>query len=125
MSGRSLLTAEDVAEVVREFQQENEVPTRHARTATMTARGEPVMPGGMAGALLDLDLDLDLSQIKLSPDEADDMHQQMAALTADQRGDQLQRLERGLLRLERINLQTLALLQKLVAAVKKPGVSDT
>ena len=46
---------------------------------------------------------------------------QIAALTADQRGDQLQRLERSLLRLERINVQTLAMLQKLVHAVKKPG----
>jgi hypothetical protein len=42
-------------------------------------------------------------------------------LSADQRGDQLQRLERSMLRLERSNLQTLALLQQLVAAVKKPG----
>ena len=40
-------------------------------------------------------------------------------LAADQRGDQLQRLERSLLRLERINVQTLAMLQKLVNAVKK------
>jgi general secretion pathway protein A len=39
-------------------------------------------------------------------------------LTADQRADQLQRLERSLLRLERINVQTLALMQKLVNAVR-------
>ena len=121
LSGRTLLTAEDVAEIVREFQQENEVPTRTASTAMMTSRGEPVMPGGMAGAVLDLDL----SQIKLNAEEADGMHQQIAALAADQRGDQLQRLERSLLRLERINVQTLTMLQKLVAAVKKPGANDT
>ncbi len=52
------------------------------------------------------------------------MSKQIAALTADQRGDQLQRLERSLLRLERINVQTLNMLQKLVAAVKKPGGKD-
>ena len=35
--------------------------------------------------------------------------------------DRLQRLERSLLRLERINVQTLSMLQQLVQAVKKPG----
>ena len=42
---------------------------------------------------------------------------------ADQRGDQLQRLEKSLLRLERSNLQVLTLLQQLVSALsrRKPG----
>ncbi|MBE0547487.1 MAG: hypothetical protein IH627_07505 [Rubrivivax sp.] len=75
------------------------------------------MPGGLAGAVLDVDM----SEGKLDAEEAQGMSRQIAALTADQRGDQLQRLERSLLRLERINLQTLAMLQKLVDAVKKPG----
>ena len=115
LAGRTELTVEDVTEVVREFNQENAVASRPA-TAAMSAGGEPSMPGGLAGA----ELDVDLSQLKLSPGEADSMSQQLAALTADQRGDQLQRLERSLLRLERINVQTLSMLQKLVAAVKKP-----
>jgi len=116
LAGRTALTAEDVAEVVREFQQENVVAARPA-PAHQLSGGEPSMPGGLAGA----ELDLDLSQLKLSSEEADGMSKQIAALTADQRGDQLQRLERGLLRLERINVQTLNMLQKLVSAVKKPG----
>jgi general secretion pathway protein A len=116
LAGRSALTAEDVAEVVREFQQENAVTARPA-AAHQSSSGEPSMPGGLAGA----ELDLDLSQVKLSAEDADGMSKQIAALTADQRGDQLQRLERSLLRLERINVQTLNMLQKLVASVKKPG----
>jgi general secretion pathway protein A len=120
LSGRTHLTADDVGEVVREFQQENAVPAR-AATAAIDVRGEPVMPGGMAGAVLDLDL----SQLKLSDEEVEGMSQQIAALTNDQRGDQLQRLERSLLRLERINVQTLTMLQKLVEAVKKPGGGNT
>jgi hypothetical protein len=48
------------------------------------------------------------------------MARQLGRLSAEQRGDQIQRLERGLLRLERSNLQVLAMLQQLVAAVKKP-----
>jgi hypothetical protein len=71
------------------------------------------MPGGLAGAVLDLDL----TQLKLDPETAENLSRQIDALAADQRGDQLQRLERGLLRLERINVQTLSLLQTLVKAL--------
>jgi len=121
LSGRTALTAEDVAEVVREFEQENEVPQRPAANPPLASNGEPMMPGGLAGAVLDLDL----SQLKLAPEEADAMGRQLADLAADQRGDQLQRLEKSLLRLERINVQTLNMLQKLVASVKKPGGDGT
>jgi general secretion pathway protein A len=119
LAGRAELTAQDVAEVVREFEQENAVAKpRPASTAPALAGGEPSMPGGLAGEALDVDL----SQLKLPADEAEGMSRQLADLAADQRGDQLQRLERSLLRLERINVQTLTMLQKLVAAVgKKPG----
>ncbi len=118
LGGRTHLTAADVTEVVQEFEQENEVPVRRA-PAGAAVPGEPSQPGGMAGAVLDIDLDL--SQVKLSAEAADEMHKQIAGLTADQRGDQLQRLERSLLRLERINVQTLTMLQKLVTALSKPG----
>lgn len=114
LSGRTHLTADDVTEVVREFEQENQVPVRPERVA-LTAGADPSMPGGMAGALLDLDL----GKLHLSADDAEAMTRQIAGLAADQRGDQLQRLERSLLRLERTNLQILEVLQKLVASVKK------
>jgi general secretion pathway protein A len=118
LAGRSHLTADDVKEVVQEFQQENEVPMRSAVSgvAGMQAGGEPLMPGGLAAA----SLDLDLSKVALDSEQVEGMSRQIAALTADQRGDQLQRLERSLLRLERINVQTLTMLQQLVQAVKKP-----
>jgi len=120
LSGRTHLTADDVAEVVREFEQENQVPVRSERVA-LAAGADASMPGGLAGALLDLDL----SKLQLSADDAEAMTRQIAGLAADQRGDQLQRLERSLLRLERTNLQILDVLQKLVASVKKtdPGAS--
>ena len=117
LAGRTLLTAEDVAEVVREFQQENAVTARPVSTPALAQGAESSAPGGLGG----VELNLDLSQLKLGTAEAEGMSKQIAALTADQRGDQLQRLERSLLRLERINVQTLNMLQKLVAAVKKPG----
>lgn len=118
LAGRTALTAADVEEVVKEFQQENAVAARPAAPAPQPALlgGEPSMPGGLAG----MAVDVDLTQLKLDAGEADAMSKQLAALTADARGDQLQRLERSLLRLERTNVQILGLLSKLVAAAKKP-----
>lgn len=116
LNARPHITEADVNEVVREFEQENQVPAR-AQQVAMAGAGAAEMPGGMAGALLDVDL----SAVQLSGDEAEAMSKQLASLTADQRGDQLQRLERSLLRLERINVQTLAMLTKLVEAVKRTG----
>ncbi len=113
LAERTNLTAADLAEVVREVNAENDVPQRKATTAPVNQTGEPLMPGGLAGAVLDLDL----SSVNLAPEKAEDMSRQLAQLTAEQRGDQLQRLERSLLRLERTNLQTLALLQKLVESL--------
>lgn len=112
LAGRAHLTVADVEEVVSELQQENAVPNSPAVSPVMRA-GEPVMPGGVAGAVLDVDL----TRLKVRPDEAESMSSQLESLAADQRGDQLQRLERSLLRLERINIQTLSLLQKLVVAI--------
>ena len=119
LANKTQLGGDDVGEVVREFEQESSVPSRAAGTA-VSARNSAEMPGGLAGAVLDVDI----TQLKLDGDDADAMSKQIAALTADQRGDQLQRLERSLLRLERINVQTLSMLQKLVASVKKPEPRD-
>ncbi|MFO0444876.1 MAG: ATPase, partial [Betaproteobacteria bacterium] len=119
LAGRTALTLADVDEVVKEFTMENAAAARPAGTAPQPALlgGEPTAPGGLAG----LAPDVDLSQIKVDGATAEEISKQLAALTADARGDQLQRLERSLLRLERTNVQILGLLSKLVAGVKKPG----
>jgi putative secretion ATPase (PEP-CTERM system associated) len=116
LAGRTHLTADDVTEVVREFQQESGVPTR---PMLLAAGGQPdaTVPDTVRA---DMALNIELGKLKVEPEEAERMSRQLAQLTADQRGDQLQRLERSLLRLERINLQTLGMLQKLVNAVKRP-----
>jgi putative secretion ATPase (PEP-CTERM system associated) len=112
LGNKTHLTADDVAEVVREFAQESNVPAKPAPVAA-AASGDTQMVATAA------DLDVDLSKLKLEIGEAEAMGKQLAQLTADQRGDQLQRLERSMLRLERINVQTLSMLQKLVKAVQK------
>lgn len=118
LGGRTHLTVADVQEVVSELQQETGTPAR----ATVTAAAAKEEASGLAPLSGPMPLDVDLTKLKLDPDDAEKMQRQLAQLTADQRGDQLQRLERSLLRLERINVQTLSMLQKLVAAVQKsPG----
>ncbi len=109
LGGRTHLTAADVAEVVQEFAQESKVPARPRAAAGATA-------DGVATAT---EIDVDLGKLRLDAGEAEAMSGQLAQLTADQRGDRLQRLERSLMRLEGVNMQTLALLQKLVDAVSK------
>ena len=117
LSGRAQLTVDDLNEVVAELRQENTVPHHSPASAMPALAGaERHMPGGLAGQELEIDSD----RLELDDEQLQGMSRQIADLAADQRGDQLQRLERGLLRLERTNLQTLALLHSLVAALKKP-----
>jgi hypothetical protein len=117
LGGKTHLTEADVATVVEEFALESKVP---ARQPVLAYGANASTPGGHAGADTDVDIDIDISHSRLDASQVDDMTRQIAALTADQRGDQLQRLERSLLRLERINVQTLGMLQKLVQSMKKP-----
>lgn len=117
LAGKTHLELADVDEVVKEFAQEAAVPSRPAVPAVAAPVSTDSMPGDLPASG---PLDVDLGRLQLDPAAADTMARQLGRLSADQRGDQIQRLERGLLRLERSNLQVLALLQQLVAAVKKP-----
>ena len=119
LAGRHHLTADDVNEVVSEFQQENRVPDRPA-PAGLQAQGA----ASAAAAALDIELDIDADGPDIDPAMAAGMSKQLEQLTADQRGDQLQRLERSLLRLERINVQTLSMLTQLVNALSKNNAND-
>ena len=63
--------------------------------------------------LMTLDLNLDTNL-------ADSMAQQLAHVTAEQLSARLLRIERSVLRQERVNLEILVNLQKLVAASRRP-----
>jgi len=119
LAGKMHLEASDVNEVVREFEQEAEVPVRRPAMAETVPPAEQTATGLTPSQVAALDVDL--SKLQLDPGSADTMSRQLSRLSSEQRGDQIQRLERGLLRLERTNLQILTLLQQLVAAVKKPS----
>jgi general secretion pathway protein A len=106
MAGKTHLAREDVDEVVQEFAQEAEVPR------PKVINGAAHQPAA---------LDLDLSGLAIDADTAQGLTQQLAGLDVAGPDDRLARLEQGLARLERINTQTLGLLQSLIDALKKPG----
>ncbi|WP_119352618.1 XrtA/PEP-CTERM system-associated ATPase [Azohydromonas sediminis] len=116
LANKTALNADDVAEVAKEFEQEAYVPPKPAAPAAVA-----LAAGGAQAAA---DLDVDLTTLELDPELAHSLQQQLAQLSAEQKLDQLQRLERSLLRLERLHVQTLALLKKLVDAAAKPRGED-
>nr|WP_316639042.1 XrtA/PEP-CTERM system-associated ATPase [uncultured Roseateles sp.] len=112
MGNKTHLLLADVNEVVRDFAQEAAVPAKKAVVEADVDSGFGKL------STSETSLDIDLSRLKLSSSEAEKMTQHLVGLSNDQQSDRLQRLERSLMRLERINMQTLAMLQKLVNAVK-------
>jgi general secretion pathway protein A len=118
LSGKTHLTATDVAEVVAEFDQEAAVPQRApVQAGTPMRGGEPTMPGGVAGAALDLDL----SRLHVDGESAEALQRQIQALVAEGKGDALARVEAALARLERVQAQTLGLMSQLVGALRRDG----
>lgn len=108
LAEKTHLTRGDVDEVVQETAEESAIPikTFEAVSSAGHATGSALAP------------DIDLSAIDVTPEAAHQISGQLATLMAEQRLDQLQRVERSVLRLERQNVQLIGLLQKLVSAVK-------
>jgi hypothetical protein len=116
LAGKTHLQCSDVQEVVSEFSQESKVPARRpAGAESLSGSRLPVDPTNTSTAL-----DIDLNKLQIDPSTADKLSREVGRLGFEQRGEQVQRLERGMLRLERSNLQLLAMVQQLVNAVKKP-----
>lgn len=119
------LGAAEVEEVLKDLANES------ASAPSLTLRGvngqgvNGHRVGGTQDALDDGDvvLDVDLSRLRARVNGAADgelgaLAQEIAGLSLDGQDARLQRIEDSLTRLERINQQTLLLLQKLVGAVK-------
>ena len=110
--------ADDVAEVVNEIQEESAVPV------SSVGAGKPTWRNSGLQSVADSYVDIDLSRLELDPAAADAMYGQLHNLGAEQYSGRLQRLERSLLRLERVNLEILTMLQKLVVVARKPSHDD-
>jgi general secretion pathway protein A len=104
--------AAEVAEVVSDFAQESNVPRRDDAIVGV-GEAEPHFTNGVATA----------NEISRTFDSevAHRLKQHLAALESEHGMSQLQRVEVGVLRLERLNQHVLATLQKLLGAVQTPG----
>ena len=91
--------------------------------------GDLPKPASANGAALDTD-DLDLGELGIDEDMVNAVNDQIGRASAEQISARLLRLERSVLRQERISLEILAALKKILAASRKsrstgPGQADT
>jgi general secretion pathway protein A len=113
LAGRTHLTVADVNEVMRDLAQETHIPSKPAAA-----------PAAPATEVNGNDYHLDALKGSLDPGVADGLSKDLAGWSMEQQVDRIQRLERSLLRLERISLETLSTLQKLLGALKKSSQQE-
>jgi len=116
LSEKNHFGAEEVNEVVTEIQDELGISSSDGLSAPM-----PLDDDARKVRKANARFDIDLSGMQFESDLLDGMSKKIDGLGAEHYGDRLLRLERSLLRLERVNLEVLSMLQKLVTAVKKPS----
>ena len=113
LGNKESLTVEDVDEVVNEMRDEAGGPVNR----NVSTRG--FLDSGAHHAGADPLVDIDLAKLQGTGSLVDGFSNQLANLGAEQQGDRLQRLERSMLRLERVNLEILAMMQKFVASLRR------
>lgn len=106
---------DDVNEVVSEIQAEGATPADKMAGAR-ALDGE----AGMEDLRACGPLDVDLARLQVTPALAGAIGSQIDGLGMEQYGERLRRLEHSVLRLERINLEILGMLKRLVGAAKRP-----
>lgn len=111
LNEKDTLTAEDANAVAQEIREESGM-----------SRTRAVEP---AAEMLELDLDSDPGSLRFDPAGLEGIDTHITQLDLEQQGDRLQRLERSLLRLERINLELLGMLKKLVVSARRGAEEKT
>lgn len=114
LGDKESLALEDVEEVVNELHEEGRGGAGR-NTSTRAHLDGASSQYGAADALVDIDL----AKLQGGGAFTDGFSSQLANLSAEQQGDRLQRLERSMLRLERVNLDILAMMQKIVASLRR------
>lgn len=116
LNGKKRFAAEDVKEVLNELEEEHQV-----RSNVPLGELDRESHGGADGFALDLGgLTLDIDSRLVN--EGSEL---IASLSADQVAESLLRLERGMLRLERINSVMLSLMQQLLQAAYRTRGNET
>lgn len=111
---------DDVNEVVSEIHDESAVPASRSQENRTT-----LADSGLADLTTNNLVDVDLVKLQLTPGLASAISSQIDSLGVEQYDGRLRRLEGSVLRLERINLEILVMLQKLVSAVRTPSQEST
>ena len=96
----------DVNDVVSEINDESATPVKKGRDELSDS---------------DVAADIDLSNMQVSSEVAEVISNELDGLSLAQYDGRLRRLEGSMLRLERVNLEILGMLKKLVEAVKRPS----
>lgn len=115
----------EVNEVVNELNEEYVAPfaTLNSNSSSNNISNNENPGWDDSGLQRDSDLiplDVDISKLHLEPAVASAMAGQLSGLASEQYDARMRRMERSILRMERINLEVLGMLQKLVIAVGKP-----
>ena len=106
---------DEANEVISELREESASPANSGRP-TQSDLNDSCLQG--LSMLAELDIDLD--KLRVSPRLAGAIWSQINGLATEQQDHRLSRIERSVLRLERVNVEVLSMLQKLVRAVTKP-----
>ena len=115
LGGKDAFGQEEVNEVVNELSDESTTPA--AKTVPTRAHWDD---SGIPSLESTSALDIDLAKLQITPGLAQSISGQVNSLSVEQYDGRLRRLEHSVLRVERINLEILVMLQKLVTAVAKP-----
>lgn len=105
LGSQPVISLEQVHEVIGELAQEGSL---------VAANGTPVDSGRMP-------LEVDVEKLPIDAKAVSQLSEHLSGFAASQQGDRLQRLEKSLMRIEQINLETLDTLKKLVNALRRPS----
>ncbi|MBD3893579.1 XrtA/PEP-CTERM system-associated ATPase [Hydrogenophaga sp.] len=107
-------------EVLGEIQAENDTPT-----TTQPSRRQAWSPPAHASAVVDWSAEeFDLANLNLDAGLADSLNEQLGRVSAEQLSARLLRIERSVLRQERISLEILTVLKKITQAGRKAPTPD-
>lgn len=120
LGNKDTFILEDLNEVVSEIHDESTVPSDPSKEEQSTWDDS-----GIADLITTNFTDIDLGKLQVTPGLAGAISSQIDGLGVEQYDGRLRRLERSVLRLERINLEILVMLKKMVSAVGKPSREST
>lgn len=112
LESKDALTASDVREVALEIHQEAGRSVSVVLSHGISAQEAMSNPSFA-------DFDLDEEKLQFDPHLLDSAMEKISTLESEHQGGRLQRMEQGMLRLERSNLELLSMLKKLVAALHR------